>query len=100
MKKRDIITNIILILLTLYFIIVGLFLIWALVQKITGHSPTGEQIILVFLSVISMTLLSGGIYIGRFMGNVDATLKHQQRILNSIGGDFKAHINDRKLHKA
>ena len=77
----------------------GTVIYW-IILKLTGHSPTVDEIILMFCGMI-FTLLLGiaGILIkfmvdvNRFMVRVDSHIRDCDRRFYALAGDYKKHLS-------
>lgn len=73
---------------TIYVWVAGGILIYWLILKITGHSPTALDILIVLNTVILSAMIIGGLTIGIKLGNLERTSKQ----FDSLSRDFKKHL--------
>jgi len=91
MKKQDIIIKT----STIVFYIIATISIIMIIMKLTGHSPTIEEIILSFVGVNTVAifaLFSKIIKTESDIGQLKGELKHLNKKVDSIGHDLKLHL--------
>ena|SRR3989338_8685531 len=71
--------------LSIYIVISGIFLIYWLVLKLTGHSPTNEEIIIAVIFVMLPFVVKNSVDLAKL--NVE--LKHTNKKLDTLCSDFK-----------
>src|SRR3989344_9552287 len=76
----------------LYLIIASIVLIYLIFLKLTGNSPTNDQIMLTMLSVILAGMIGGSIKVGMHMGKTEQFMEDYNRKFNALADDFKAHV--------
>ena len=70
------------------FVIIAITAIFMLLQKITGHSPTVDQINLVLMSGIIMV----GVLLYGKITKLEGEFKHLNKKVDAIGLDLKTHL--------
>lgn len=83
-------------LMWLYVIIGAIVLIYFLLLKLTGHSPTIDTIILTMLSVILAGLIGDGLTLGIHIGKFNEFIKNSNQKFQSLANDFKEHLKNHK----
>lgn len=80
----------------LYLIIASIVLIYFIFLKLTGNSPSNDQIILTMLSVILAGMIGGSIKIGIHIGETSRFMEDYDRKFNALAEDFKAHVKSHR----
>jgi hypothetical protein len=74
-------------------VVLSFLVIYMLIIKIIGHSPTVTEITLGIITVLLGAFISSGFHIYSQLGKVSENLKNVNRTLNSNGRDFKNHMD-------
>ncbi len=69
--------------------VLGSITIYWLLLKITGHSPTTDEIMIVLLSFIGVGILN----ITQTMGELKAKMEEHNKKFDALAYDFKIHIS-------
>jgi uncharacterized membrane protein len=79
----------------------GVLVIYWLILKLTGHSPTYDQLILAIVSILATGFFAFIIYFIQFsnrvyqhMGRVENHMKDSDRRFHALANDFKTHIKE------
>ncbi|MBU1198683.1 MAG: hypothetical protein KKF46_02205 [Nanoarchaeota archaeon] len=80
----------------IYVILGSAVIVYFIILKLTGHSPTTDTIILTMLSVILAGLLGGSITVGTHIGKVNEFMKNSDRRFAALARDFKEHLKENK----
>lgn len=83
-KKKDIVE----IVTTVIALVFGLILVVMLILKITGHSPSVDDLQNIFMGTI-MALLVNIIY---KLGKMESTLHNSSKQFSALAGNFKEHL--------
>lgn len=83
--------------LNTYIIILGKILVWILgitviimlLLKLTGHSPTADQIMVSMLGAMFATMLTFGYVFGTHMGEVNRFMKESDRRFYALARNFE-----------
>ena len=79
-----------------YVIIGSIVLIYFLLLKLIGHSPTTDTIMLTMLSVILAGLIGGGLTLGIHIGRFNEFMRNSNQRFESLLNDFKEHLKNHK----
>ena len=89
MKESVELGRILEILFKIYIITLALISSYWIFLKLTGHSPTYEQLDIIFKSIVISSLVGFGYKLGR----IDSTLNYHAKQINAIGKDLKNHAS-------
>ena len=72
--------------------LISILVIWWLILKLTGHSPTTDQITLAFASGIMIYVVRINGKLERLMGEFKMYRKESDRRFFALAKDFKKHL--------